>query len=90
MGTDDLDDLSGVPRYLQIARILEAEIRGGLWLPGHPVPSKRTLTERFNVAGETARRAQAYLAALGYLATVPGVGMIVTPRDRWPDEPQDS
>lgn len=84
MATDDLDDLSGVPRYLQIARVVESEIRSGVWEPGHVAPSKIVLAQRFGVAGETARRAQTYLAQLGYLAGVPGVGMVVTPESRWP------
>ena len=28
--TDDLDDPSGIPRYLQVAKIVEAEIRAGI------------------------------------------------------------
>lgn len=87
MGTDGLDDLSGVPRYRQIAAVVEREIRDGQWEPGHAAPSRTVLMQRFGVAGETARRAQAWLADRGYLASVPGVGMVVTPRDRWPAEP---
>lgn len=84
MSTDDLDDLSGLPRYLQMAAIVEREIRDGQWQPGQAAPSRNVLMQRFGVAGETARRAQARLVTLGYLVTVPGVGMVVTPRDRWP------
>lgn len=86
MRTDDLDDLSGTPRYRQIAAIVEREILDGKWEPGHVAPSKTVLMQRFGVAGETARRAHAWLAQRGYLAGVPGVGMVVTPRDRWPPE----
>ncbi len=81
--TDDLDDLSGVPRYLQVARIIEAEIRAGTWPAGSPAPSRVTLAERFGVAKETAARAHAWLAQHGYVVAVPGVGMVVTPRERW-------
>lgn len=83
--TDDLDYLSGVPRYLQIAAVVEREIREGLWEPGSAAPSKTVLMQRFGVAGETARRAQQHLASRGLLASVPGVGMLVTPQDRWTD-----
>jgi DNA-binding GntR family transcriptional regulator len=83
---DDLDDLSGVPRYLQVARVIEAEIRSGQWTPGNAVPSRNQLAERFGIARETAARAHAWLARAGYLVTVPGVGMVVTPANRWPDE----
>jgi DNA-binding GntR family transcriptional regulator len=81
---DDLDDFSGVPRYLQVARILEREIRSGTYPEGLPVPSRITLTQRFGIAQATAAKAHAYLAERGYVVTVPGVGMVVTPRDRWP------
>jgi DNA-binding GntR family transcriptional regulator len=83
---DDLDDLSGVPRYLQVARVIEAEIRGGQWTPGNSVPSRNQLAERFGIARETAARAHAWLARGGYLVAVPGVGMVVTPANRWPEE----
>lgn len=86
MAPDDLDDLSGIPRYRQIAAIVEREIRSGQWEPGSPAPSRTVLMQRFGVAGETARRAQAWLADRGYLVSVPGVGMVVTPEDRWPDK----
>jgi DNA-binding GntR family transcriptional regulator len=45
------------------------------------------LAERFGVAKETAARAHAWLAQHGYVVTVPGVGMLVTPPERWkPDK----
>jgi DNA-binding GntR family transcriptional regulator len=84
---DDLDDLSGVPRYLQVARTIEAEIRSGQWAPGSPAPSRSQLAQRFGVARETAARAHHWLAERGYLVAVPGVGMVVTPTDRWPPNP---
>ena len=85
--TGDLDDLSGVARYLQVAKIIEAEIRAGTWQPGRPAPSRVILAERFGIAKETAARAHAWLAQHGYVVTVPGVGMVVTPPERWtPDE----
>lgn len=83
---DDLDDYSGVARYIQIALIVEAEIRDGTWAPGQSAPSRTQLTGRFGVAGETARRAQTWLVERGYLVSVPGVGMVVTRPDRWPSE----
>jgi len=83
---DDLDDLSGVPRYLQVARIIEAEIKAAQWAPGQPVPSRNQLADRFGIARETAARAHAWLAKAGYLVAVPGVGMVVTPSGRWPKD----
>jgi GntR family transcriptional regulator len=81
-----LDDLSGVPRYLQIARVLESEIRDGTWPVGRPVASRHQIAQTFGVAVETSARAHRWLAERGYLATVPGVGMVVTPADRWPKD----
>jgi DNA-binding transcriptional regulator YhcF (GntR family) len=49
-GPDRLDDLSGVPRYREIAEILEREIRDGQWPPGTPVRSRRQISGRFGVA----------------------------------------
>lgn len=80
----ELDDLSGVPRYLQVARALESEIRAGTWETGKPVPSENQLSQRFGIAKATAARAHKVLADGGYIARVPGVGMVVTPAARWP------
>ena len=86
MPVEDLDDLSGVPRYLQIARAVETEIRSGQWAPGGRAPSRNDLAERFGVARETAARAHRWLAERGYLVAVAGVGMVITPKERWPSE----
>ncbi len=73
-----------MPRYLQVARIIEREIRVGTWPIGHPIPSRIALTQRFGIAQATAAKAHAQLAERGYVVAVPGMGMMVTPRDRWP------
>jgi GntR family transcriptional regulator len=84
---DELDDFSGVPRYLQIARVIESEIRLGTPETGEPIESRIRLAQRFGVAQMTAARAHAWLADRGYVVAVPGVGMVVTPSERWkPDE----
>ncbi len=62
------------------------EIRAGQWTPGNAVPSRNQLAERFGIARETAARAYAWLARAGYLVAVPGVGVVVTPVNRWPEE----
>jgi DNA-binding GntR family transcriptional regulator len=84
--SDDLDDMSGDPRYLQVARILEREIRAGTWPPGKRIASRVGLQQRFGIAQATAGRAHGWLAERGYLAPVPGMGMVVTRPDRWPDD----
>jgi GntR family transcriptional regulator len=83
---DDLDEYSGVPRYQQVAEIIEREIRAGTWEPGHPIPSRIALVQRFGIAQATAGRAAQILAERGYVVAVPGVGMVVTPRSRWPGD----
>jgi DNA-binding GntR family transcriptional regulator len=86
VAVEELDDLSGVPRYLQVARLVESEIRNGTWQPGKPVPSRADLVQRFGIARETAGSAHRWLAERGYLVNVPGIGMLVTPPARWPDQ----
>jgi DNA-binding GntR family transcriptional regulator len=46
------------------------------------------LSQRFGVAGETARHAQARLVERGLMVPVPGVGMVVTPEERWAEAPE--
>ena len=85
---DELDDTSGIPRYIQVARIVEREIREGVWKPGSVVPSGAQLSQRFGVAKTTASKAHAWLAERGLVVNAPGVGMVVLPRARWAD-PED-
>lgn len=86
--TEQLDDLSGVPRYIQVAHVIESEIRAGTWAIGDSVPSRIALTQRFGIAQATAAKSHAWLAEHGYVVAVPGVGMVVTPTERWrPDPP---
>ena len=63
--------------------MIEAEIIAGQWAPGHTVQSRNQLATRFGIARETAARAHAWLVKAGYLVAVPGVGMVVTPVERW-------
>lgn len=80
---EELDDLAGIPRYVQVARIIEAEIRAGVWNPGSSIPSQLQLRQRYGIAKTTAGKAHARLADRGLIVSAPGVGMIVTPRSRW-------
>jgi GntR family transcriptional regulator len=87
MAVEDLDDLSGVPRYLQIARAVEGEIRSGALEAGKSAPSRKVLAERYGVARETAAHAHRWLAERGYIVAVAGVGMVITPPGHWPASP---
>jgi GntR family transcriptional regulator len=83
----EIDDLSGIARYLQVARAVESEIRSGALKVGNPVPSRKALAEEFGVAQMTAAKAHRWLADRGYVVAVPGVGMVITPSDHWnPDQ----
>ena len=88
--TEQLDDLSGVPRYIQVAHVIESEIQAGTWAVGDPIPSRIGLTQRFGVAQATAAKSHAWLAERGYVVAVPGVGMVVTPREHWKPDPSAS
>jgi GntR family transcriptional regulator len=81
----DIDDLAGIPRYIQVARIIENEIRTGIWKPGGVIPSQNQLSQRFGIARTTAGKAAQLLAARGLVSAVAGIGMVVTPRNRWAD-----
>jgi DNA-binding GntR family transcriptional regulator len=81
--TMEIDMLSPVPRYRQVAAIVLEEIRAGRWEPMTPAPSRSALASRFGVDAKTIGRAHGRLAALGYLAPVPGIGMVVRPREQW-------
>jgi hypothetical protein len=68
---DDLDDLSGVPRYLQAARILEREIRAGTFAEGHPIPDP-FLENQFTVGTVNTGTFILLLAQLGPRSFVSG------------------
>jgi GntR family transcriptional regulator len=78
-----LDDASGIPRYIQAARIIESEIRSGVWKPGSAIPSQVRISQEYGIAKTTAGKAHARLAERGLVTAVPGVGMVVLPRARW-------
>lgn len=72
-----------VPAYIQLAAILRRQILSGQIPPGTPIPSKRVLTERYNVASNTAEHAIQVLKDEGLLKTVIGLGLYPTrPEER--------
>jgi DNA-binding GntR family transcriptional regulator len=85
--SDELDGLSGIARYLQVAHVIESEVRSEAWPIGQPVPSQVQLSQRFGIAKAAAAKSHAWLAERGYVVAVPGVGMVVTPRERWKPDP---
>ena len=70
-----------VPVYQQLADILREQIQSGELAPRRPIPSARTLVERYGVARATATKAVQVLADEGLVRVVPGRGWFVAPRD---------
>jgi DNA-binding GntR family transcriptional regulator len=66
-----------VPVYVQIADVIEEQIRSGDLAPGRRIPSETDIRQTFGVARETARRAVAVLRERGVVYTVPHRGTYV-------------
>ncbi|QKV94712.1 GntR family transcriptional regulator [Streptomyces sp. NA02950] len=76
--------LTSEPRYLQLARILAAEIskgEGGGYPPGSQLPSETELLERYGVSRNTVRQAIAELRRMGLAASHQGKGTFVRRED---------
>jgi DNA-binding GntR family transcriptional regulator len=75
-----IDHLTGEPAYLQLARILREMITSGQIPPRQPMPSIKTLTQRYGIAKGTAEKALGVLRDEGLVVTVPGRGIYVKDR----------
>jgi len=72
------------PLYLWLASLLRDQIEAGRLDPHRPVPSERTLSERYGVSRMTARHALETLTLEGYLYRNPRKGTFVAePRLRF-------
>jgi GntR family transcriptional regulator len=71
---DEIDHEGAEPVYRQLAAILRAQIESGELRPGRPVPSERTLTQRYGVAVGTVKKAVEVLRSEGLVHTVIGPG----------------
>ncbi len=78
---DTIDPDGPVPKYIQLADILERRIASGELQPNRPVPSEKYLVEQYGVARGTARRAVDVLRNRGLVFTVPQRGTYVKPKD---------
>jgi GntR family transcriptional regulator len=76
----EIDHDGDVPVYLQLAAILRGQIESGELAPRRPVPSERTLTQRYGVAGGTVKKALQVLRDEGLVRTVIGRGVYVVER----------
>jgi GntR family transcriptional regulator len=75
-----IDHLTGEPAYLQLARILREMITSGEIAPRQPMPSIKSITQRYGVAKGTAEKAFGVLRDEGLVVTVPGRGIYVIDR----------
>lgn len=75
----EIDHEGEVPAYLQLAAIIRAQIESGELEPRQPIPSKRTLVQRYEVARGTVDKAVGVLKSEGLIITVPGRGLYVRP-----------
>lgn len=69
-----------VPVYQQLADILRGQIERGELEPRRPIPSVRTLVERYGVARATAAKAIQILSDEGLVHMVRGRGWFVAKR----------
>ena len=75
-----IDHLTGEPVYLQLARILRQMITSREIAPRQPMPSIKSITQRYGVAKGTAEKALGVLRDEGLVVTVPGRGIYVIDR----------
>jgi GntR family transcriptional regulator len=76
-----IDHEADVPVYQQLASLLREQIMSGELAPRRPLPSIRTLTQRYGVADGTVKKAVALLRDEGLVRTVIGRGYYVSPRE---------
>lgn len=79
-GEDQIDPLSPVPRYRQVAGLIRARIESGELRPGDPIPSQNWIIQNYGVARQTAHNALRLLVDEGLVVIVPGVGALVARR----------
>jgi len=72
-----VDPMSDVPVYIQLADLLRQQIATGELQPRRPIPSIRTLQQRYGVADGTVKKAVQVLRDEGLVRTVPGRGVYV-------------
>lgn len=70
-----------LPRYIQFANQIQAQITGGTFAPGEMLPSQRDLAEQFGTTLMTIRKAINVLEEEGLLRSEHGVGTFVTKPD---------
>ncbi|HZV50553.1 MAG TPA: GntR family transcriptional regulator [Candidatus Dormibacteraeota bacterium] len=77
MPPGELDRSSGLPLYQQLADLLRAAIRQGVYAPGDQLPTEPALMEHFGVTRPIVRGAVAELRSEGLVSTAQGRGTYV-------------
>ena len=72
-----VDPFSVVPKYYQLAEILQHKIEGGEWQPHDALPAERELETIYGVSRTTVREALNHLAKQGYIYRAHGKGTFV-------------
>jgi DNA-binding GntR family transcriptional regulator len=73
--------------YQTIADDIAGCIRRGEIAPRRAIPGEVRLTQEYDCARETVRRAMALLREQGWIYTVPQRGSFVSPAEKWPPAP---
>lgn len=82
-----IDHDGAVPVYRQLAAILQHQIASGELAPGRPLPSIKTLSQRYEIAKGSVEKAIQLLRDEGLVRTTIGRGVyVIPPGER---EPQD-
>ena len=75
-----IDHESDIPVYVQLADLLRAQIMSGELAERRPVPSIRTLMQRYGISDGTVKKAIDVLRSEGLVHTVRGKGVYVNER----------
>jgi GntR family transcriptional regulator len=73
-----LDQIPGIPLYIQIREKIRQDIVKGIFVPGQKIPSEEQLAKNFGVSRMTVRQGLAELLAEGLLHKQQGVGTFVS------------
>ena len=77
MNTNNLDNNTATPLYLQLKNKLQEDIENGRLAPGSKIPTEFELGEQYGVSRVTVRKALKELSDQGYLERKSGKGTFV-------------
>jgi len=81
MARTALDPGDREPLYVQLAEIIRGQIKSGELASRRPIPSKRSLTEQYEISARTVDSAIDLLRADHLIETRIGRGLFVVPED---------